>query len=103
MYEVNKERLSEKEKASLAISIKAKEERIAKGEQGYTEIEKYSYMEAELFGFYSKELVIKNSKNHFTTDLMVWQDLISDIDNKNITIYEAHELAKKFYKKRELI
>lgn len=99
MYEVNKERLSEKEKASLEISIKAKEERIAKGEQGYTEIEKYAYMEAEKFGFYSKKLVIKNSINHFTTDLMAWGFLLENMEKSHITIYDAHELAKKYYKK----
>lgn len=99
MYEVNKERLSEKEKASLEISIEAKEERIKKGEQNYMHKEKYAYMEADKFGFYSKELVKKNSKDYLDTDLYVWSFLLDDMKKSNITIYDAHELAKKYYKK----
>lgn len=93
------ENLSEKEKALLAIKTKEQEERIAKGEQNYTHKEKYAYMEADKFGFYSKELVKKNSKDYLDTDLYVWSFLLEDMKKSNITIYEAHELAKKYHKK----
>ncbi len=96
MYKVNKERLSEKEKALLAIKTKEQEERIAKGEQKYMHKEKYAYMDADRFGTYTKEEVIKSSKDRLTTDLTVWLCYLTE---KNfITIYEAFELAQKYIK-----